>query len=140
VSDKGCDMILEALDILKPQNIFPTLTVIGEGPELSSLQGLCEKFGLTGQVSFAGAKTGKELCRILNEHKILAAPSLWNEPFGKVALEGLACGCKVIVPDAGGFPEAAGPSGILFEKGNVEDLAKKIKQTLETDLAWHKDE
>ncbi|HCN76524.1 MAG TPA: glycosyl transferase family 1, partial [Verrucomicrobiales bacterium] len=51
--------------------------------------------------------------------------------FGIVALEGAASGCVVVASDGGGLPEAAGPCGIIFESGNVENLARCLKTALE---------
>ena len=39
---------------------------------------------------------------------VLVVPSRWKEPFGMVAVEGLACGCRLVVSEGGGLPEAAG--------------------------------
>lgn len=41
----------------------------------------------------------------LDNVKILIVPSLWNEPAGRVVLEGLLAGCVVIVSDKGGLVE-----------------------------------
>jgi glycosyltransferase involved in cell wall biosynthesis len=52
-------------------------------------------------VDFVGTKTDHELVKLLNTHQIMVVPSLWNEPFGLVALEGVACGCVLSVPSEG---------------------------------------
>ncbi|MEO5717988.1 MAG: glycosyltransferase family 4 protein, partial [Chthoniobacterales bacterium] len=93
-----------------------------------SLQQLTTKLGLDEQVTFRGAKGGEELRALLRQHKILAVPSRYDEPFGIVALEGIACGCVVVGSEGGGLPEAIGPCGLTFPNGDVTALA----QTLET--------
>ena len=45
---------------------------------------------------------GAALAALLNQCRILVVPSLWAEPFGIVALEGIACGC-VVVGSAGAW-------------------------------------
>ncbi|MEO5719424.1 MAG: glycosyltransferase family 4 protein, partial [Chthoniobacterales bacterium] len=75
VSEKGVDLLLEALAILRTRKCFPSLTILGSGPELSSLQQLTTKLGLDEQVTFRGAKGGEELRALLRQHKILAVPS-----------------------------------------------------------------
>jgi glycogen(starch) synthase len=87
------------------------LKVIGEGPCRNDLEERVRKLGLADQVEFLGAIVGEPLVNILNRHKILVVPSSWNEPFGIVALEGIACGCMVIGSSGGGLPEAIGPCG-----------------------------
>src|SRR2546423_11563028 len=96
VSDKGADLLLMSLAKLKAQGLTPKLTVIGTGPEECSLKQQSVRFGIDGQVSFVGAKIETDLAQLLNEHQIMVVPSRWQEPFGIVALEGIACGCIVV--------------------------------------------
>ena len=58
---------------------------------------------------FEVIETNHDLVNQLNQSEILVVPSLWSEPFGIVALEGLACGCALLASDAGGLPDAVGP-------------------------------
>ncbi|CAN0597923.1 unnamed protein product, partial [Ectocarpus sp. 12 AP-2014] len=55
-------------------------------------------------------------------------PSTWEEPFGLVALEGLACGCIPIASNGGGLPEAIGKTGIIFQSGSIESLTNSLKK------------
>ena len=126
VSDKGAIILVEALGILRERGIAPALLVIGEGPERGSLQARCQALGLSDQVRFAGAVQGEPLVKLLNQCQIMVIPSVWEEPFGVVALEGIACGCVVIAARAGGLPEAVGPCGLLFERANASELARAI--------------
>jgi glycosyltransferase involved in cell wall biosynthesis len=73
---------------------------------------------------------GHELAEELNAHKVLVAPSLGNEGFGVVALEGMACGCVVIGSEGGGLREAIGPGGLTFPNGDVEALAVCLEKAL----------
>ena len=127
----GCDVLIKSLAVLKNDfSLLPTLTIVGEGPERDKLGAIVTDCGLVAQVSFTGKKSGIDLVKIINAHKIMVVPSIWNEPFGIVALEGLACGCKVVVPDAGGLPEAIGLVGKKFEKGSCNSLAQIIRDEL----------
>jgi len=49
VSDKGCDLTLRALALLKQEGLHPSFTVIGDGPEMPALPGTklwwCLQFG-----------------------------------------------------------------------------------------------
>lgn len=130
VSDKGCDLLLQALKILKKENVRLVLTIIGDGPEKIMLQNMAAELGLKRQIRFRGKLEGKTLADELNEHHIMVVPSVWNEPFGVVALEGLACGCYVIGSDGGGLREAIGPGGVTFRKGIEKELAACIKHAL----------
>lgn len=130
VSDKGVHLAIEALKIATEQE--PTLfsqtnlTIIGEGPEREPLEKLVEQIGLQKVVRFVGSKKGESLVEELNKHQYLLVPSLWQEPFGIVALEGMACGCLPIVAKSGGLPDAVGNAGEVFECGNANSLAEKM--------------
>lgn len=136
VSDKGCDLLLRALALLREAGLRPKLTVIGVGPERLALEQLAAALELTDQVCFAGPQPQKEVSRFLQQHQILVVPSLWEEPFGLVALEGAACGCVVLGSDGGGLPEAIGPTGTLFRRGNLRDLTDKLSSLLRNPTEW----
>lgn len=131
VSDKGADMAIKALHQVL-QDFDTNITIVGDGDEMPALKKLVQQLGLQYQVRFAGSLQGEELVDCLNEHRFLVAPSVWKEPFGIVALEGLACGCIPIVSDGGGLPEAAGGNGMVFKRGNVDELAACMMKALQT--------
>ena len=130
VSEKGLDTLLEALGRLRQRQVRPQLTVIGSGPEQLNMQELTKRLGLEDQVKFLGAQSGAELAATLNQHKILVVPSKYDEPFGVVALEGIACGCAVIGSNGGGLPEAIGSCGITFPNGDIAALENALERLL----------
>lgn len=130
VSEKGVDLLLHALAELRTRGLTPRLSVIGYGPELSTLQQLAENLHFKEQVNFLGNKSGAELGKLLNAHQIMVIPSRVEEPFGVVALEGLACGCFLVVANTGGLPEAAGPCGITFDRNDSLSLADALERAL----------
>lgn len=129
VSDKGCDLTLRALALLRRDGLNPSFTVIGDGPEMPSLKRLTAELDLTEQVQFAGiVQAGRG--KIVARHKVMVVPSTWEEPFGVVALEGIAAGCAVVAARSGGLPEAVGPCGLLFPKGDATALASALKELI----------
>jgi glycosyltransferase involved in cell wall biosynthesis len=130
VSDKGVDLLLDALTRLAEEGLRPRLTVVGEGPEGPALRAQAARLGLADRIDFLGVRTGEELVEILNRHRILVIPSRYNEPFGIVALEGIACGCVVVGSEGGGLKQAMGPCGDTFRNGDVEDLARVLGERL----------
>ncbi|MBC8096446.1 MAG: glycosyltransferase family 4 protein [Akkermansiaceae bacterium] len=129
VSAKGVDLLIEALARLRQEGITPALTIVGGGPEEAALRDLAWCYGLKGQVKFAGV-------RLLNQHQILVVPSRWAEPFGIVALEGIACGCVVAGSAGGGLKDAIGGCGITFENGDVAALQKALRELLLNPASW----
>ena len=73
---------------------------------------------------------------MLRQHNIMVVPSIWEESFGVVALEGAACGCVVLGSDGGGLPEAIGPCGTTFRRGDVSDLGSKLAYLLRHPAEW----
>jgi glycosyltransferase involved in cell wall biosynthesis len=130
VQEKGLDFLLQALSRLRQRNLRPQLTVLGTGPEQSQMEDLARKLELASQVQFIGAQRGAELSATLNEHQTLVVPSRYDEPFGVVALEGIACGCAVIASSGGGLPEAIGPCGITFPNGDISALEQALERLM----------
>jgi glycosyltransferase involved in cell wall biosynthesis len=130
VSDKGVDVLLRALALLQAQKLSPSLTIVGAGPDLVKLQELCQELNLEKQVIFKGQMTGASLVDCLNEHRIMVVPSIWEEPFGIVALEGIATGCMVLGSQGGGLKDAIGECGLTFPNGDVQKLAKTLELAL----------
>ncbi len=130
VSQKGVDRALKALSLLKKNQFTPSFTVVGAGPEERKLRQLTQEFGLEDQVSFVGMKRGAELVSELTRHRILVVPTVIEEPFGVVALEGIACGCVVIGSSGGGLKDAIGPCGVTFPSNSAWSLAACLREML----------
>ncbi len=130
VSDKGVDLLVEALAHLKQQGLTPGLTIVGNGPEEAALRQQAESLQVAPQIQFVGVKQGKDLARLLNAHKILVVPSRWQEPFGIVALEGIACGCVVVGSSGGGLKDAIGDCGPTFPNEDVSVLTNHLATLL----------
>jgi glycosyltransferase involved in cell wall biosynthesis len=128
VSDKGAGLLLDALRLMNRQL---QLTIVGDGPERPALEKQVIDLQLQAQVEFAGSRQGEELADLLRQHEIMVVPSLWQEPFGIVALEGIACGCVAIGSAGGGLSEAIGPCGVTFPNGDARALADAIARLLD---------
>jgi len=135
VSDKGVDRLLDALGVLARRGRVARLTIVGDGPEAEPLRRQAERLGIAGQVDFAGRRTGGALVATLNAHRVLVVPSVWEEPFGVVVLEGLACGCVALVTRSGGLPDAAGNCGLVVPKDDPTALADGIAALLDDPAA-----
>lgn len=133
VSQKGCDTLIEALGRLAARGRRPGLTVIGDGPDRTGLEHRAKAAGVAEQVHFAGVKKGRALAEQLARHKVMVVPSRYEEPFGIVALEGLACGCVPIVSERGGLTDAIGGHGLTFPNGDAGALADRMYEVL-TDM------
>ena len=132
VSDKGFDLLIDALAILAREGCRPKLTLIGDGPEKERLMQQAADLGVSDQVTFPGRKTENELAEELNRHRIVVIPSRWQEPFGLVAIEAIACGCVAVGSQEGGLSDAIGPCGLTFPNGDAAALAQALARLLKT--------
>lgn len=132
VSDKGFDLLVEALALLAKEGLKPKLTIIGDGPEKEALIQLAGDRGVADQITFLGAMIGTKLAEELNRYRIAVVPSRWKEPFGIVALEAIACGCVVVGSQEGGLADAIGPCGVTFPNGDSTALAQALSRFLKT--------
>ena len=138
VSDKGANQAIEAIyrirQLLQQQgnaSHFPGLTIIGDGPEKQTLEQQVASLSLQEAVVFTGALQGEPLRTMLNRHRYILVPSAWEEPFGNVALEGMACGCLPIGSNGGGLPEAIGKAGLTFKRNDIDSLVHCMRRLLE---------
>jgi len=95
VAEKGLDVVIEVLKLLREKNIDHRALIVGDGPERAHIEG-----SLPGAV-FTGRLTGEELATAYASSDIFLFPSD-TETFGNVTLEALSSGLPVVVADATG--------------------------------------
>ena len=130
VSDKGVDRLVAALKLLAGRGVQAGLTIVGDGPEAPALRRQADAAGISDRIRFAGWQVAAELVATLNRHRVLVVPSVWEEPFGVVVLEGLACGCVPLVTRSGGLPDAVGDCGLVVARDDPAALADGIQALL----------
>ena len=52
----------------------------------------------------------------LSTARLYLIPSEWPDPDGYTALQAMACGIPVVVPDLGAYPEAVGEAGLIVRQ------------------------
>jgi glycosyltransferase involved in cell wall biosynthesis len=130
VHSKGCHVLVDALHELRKRSLRPLMTIVGDGPEKYSLLNQISDLQLSDQVRFVGRMSESEVAESMRNHDVTAVPSVWEEPFGLVALEAAACGCTVVASNIGGLPEAMGPMGRGFAAGDSSALAEQLALAL----------
>jgi len=70
----------------------------------------------------------KDKVKFLSNAKAVLMPVLWDEPFGLVAIEAMACGTPVIAFKRGGLKETIidGVTGFLVD--SIDEMVEKIKR------------
>jgi glycogen(starch) synthase len=100
---KGLDTAIRALALLPPQ---ATLDVVGRGDEghLADLQNLAAELGVADRVRWSTAPRD-QLKAVYAAADVFVFPVTWDEPFGLVPLEAMACGTAVVATGTGGSGE-----------------------------------
>jgi glycosyltransferase involved in cell wall biosynthesis len=132
--DKGPDVLVGAAEILLPgrddlEFHFWGVPGGGEGSAFARetrgrLEALSARF--PGRVMIEPFRRDVEA--FYRSMHIVAVPSRFAEPFGRVAIEGMAFGVAMIVAAHGGLTEIIedGATGLHFRPGHAGDLAEKV--------------
>jgi glycogen(starch) synthase len=129
--EKGFQVLARAIGALRLRVPGIRCVIAGRGTYLPELQTQIDMEGVSDLVQLAGFVTDDELKALLARTSCVVIPSLY-EPFGIVALEGMAAGAPTIVARTGGLAEIVEGTGagVLFEPGNHHELADRIAEVL----------
>jgi len=130
VTTKGVRVLLDAAKRLCEEGIEFSLVIIGDGPERANLERLANQAPLSGRVQFRGRLAPDELEHVLGGATMVVVPSLGGEVFGLVVAEIMQRGLPVIASDLGAFVEVLGDADVIFPRGNVNELAGRIRAFL----------
>ena len=83
--------------------------------------------------AYWGKKESQQVAEAMESAAFLVMPSEWYEGFPMTIVEALSKGLPVIASNLGSMAEIIGEEkvGILFNPGDAEDLAKKVRWALE---------
>jgi glycosyltransferase involved in cell wall biosynthesis len=125
---KGVDVAVRALAELPPQAV---LDVVGRGDPgyRARLEALVTELGLAGRVRFAVADRSR-LAEVYSAADVLLFPPTWQEPFGLVPLEAMACGTPVVATGTGGSASflVDGENCLLVPPGDPSALAGAVRR------------
>ncbi|MBZ5606000.1 MAG: glycosyltransferase family 4 protein [Acidobacteriia bacterium] len=130
---KGTDLLMDACTKLR-----------GEGRRIRlAIAGPLAQFGQEGDNGFAsllerheviylGAVDEAVLPSVYNMADVFVMPTRAHEMFGMAAIEAQACGKPVVCSNHGGLPEVISESsGLLFQPGDSNDLAEKLRALMD---------
>lgn len=121
---KGVEVLLRAAERLKEEDIH--IVIVGSGHKEKEYRSLAEELRVD-NVLFTGEIGKEDLLSAFASSDVFVLPSIF-EGMPYVVLEAMASGKPVVASNLPGLAEvvAEGRNGILFEKGNDEDLAQAI--------------
>ncbi len=82
---------------------------------------------LSNQIEYIGMVNDIQKNELLQSAKAFLMPILWNEPFGIVMAEAMACGTPVIGLNRGSVPEVVNHGVTGFVCDNVESMISAVK-------------
>lgn len=100
---KGLHVALEALSRL-PEDMTLDILGMGDARYGARLDRLAKRLGVAERVRFGAVPRGQLQSRFVAADAFLF-PVLWDEPFGLVPIEAMACGTPVIATGTGGSAE-----------------------------------
>jgi len=124
--EKDLETLVRAFDALRRTHPGARLAIVGSGTSGDGLQRLARELDLGGACHFEPATS--DVTTWLRALDIFVLPSR-SEALSNALMEAMACGCCPVASDVGGNPELVSPmeTGLLFEAGNVADLAAKLE-------------
>lgn len=123
-SQKNQQALIKAATLLDPDTY---ILLVGDGPTRKSCEELAVDLGVKAQIKFLGIR--KDVPNLLKSSDVVVLSSHY-EGLSLASLEGMASGKPFIASKVPGLTEIVNGAGLLFENGNFEELATKIKGLL----------
>ncbi|MGN6175561.1 MAG: glycosyltransferase [Streptosporangiaceae bacterium] len=134
-AERGLGVVIRALAEVPAAELLIAGGPSGSGPEADPanqhLAGLARDLGVIDRITFTGDVSRTHLPALLRSADLLLS-GVWEDPFGSVALQAMACGTPVAASAMGEVGDAVidGTTGILVPPGQPSLLARRIRRLL----------
>jgi glycogen(starch) synthase len=154
VPQKGVEYFIRAIPKIARRFPEAKFVIVGEGWSRDLLEGEARASGHADKITFTGFASDIEVINLMTSADVLVVPSIY-EPFGIVALEGMATGVPVVASQVGGLAEviehdktglfvyprspdsiAWGIGKILSDPDHAKWVAENAKEKLHKAYSW----
>lgn len=130
---KGFDLLIQAFALFAKNNKEWTLDIVGEGEEEEAFRNLITKLHLDDRISIHPFTNNIQ--EYYSEAQVYILSSRW-EGMPLVLMEAMSHGLPIVSSDLPVCKEIMGDFAIYFKNGNINDLARSLKDATEID--WEK--
>lgn len=141
VEEKGIRDLYKTFTLLVKEKKNIRLKIIGSGP----LEGFLKKKIQSDSLSDVITIEQKAYSSMVDEYHhadVLCVPSrstqTWEEQYGMVFIEAMACGIPIVSYDAGVIKSIVGNSGLIVEQDDIRGLITSIIRIIEVKELAHK--
>ncbi|MDD3887323.1 MAG: glycosyltransferase family 4 protein [Patescibacteria group bacterium] len=131
VWEKGIQDVVKAVRNIIYKESRVKLLIVGDGPISKQITSLSQKMKIEKNVKIIKNFPYQDIPKVHNLADIFVLPSIpvehWQEQFGMVFIESMACAKPVISTLSGSIPEVIGDAGILVPPADSYELSKKIE-------------
>ncbi len=129
IHEKGLDLLFRAAVKLVGRW---TITVVGTGPAQEELEGLAERLGIAGRVTWLGALPRASVDLVWPRLDVVVVPSRntprWVEAVPRAAVDAMAHGIAVVGSTGGALPETIGDAGLVLPEEDVPALSEALQR------------
>ena len=144
VKDKGVHLFVEAISKIYDDYKEWTFSIIGStrlgindfDDFAQNIKNDFENIG--NRTQMLGFVDTENLKKIMERASIIVIPSIWEEPFGLVAAEGMSKGIAIISSSKGGLKEVIGRNGILLNDLTSTNISLELKRLMSCKLTLEK--
>lgn len=131
VSWKGVHILPYAARILLSNGYKKfSFLIAGGGAQMDNLKKVIAEAKIERHFRFTGFIPYMEIYKLYNFSDLFVCPSYptmtWQEQFGMVLVEAMACGKPIVASASGSIPEIIDDAGLTFTPGDFFGLAEKI--------------
>jgi glycosyltransferase involved in cell wall biosynthesis len=114
------------------------LVIAGRGNRERHLRERVDRLGLGDRVTFVGGVPHSRIHLLYPAADIFTLPSIpladWQEQFGIVLIESMACGVPVVSTLSGSIPDVVGDAAVLVQPADARALAQGLRSLIDDPL------